>query len=302
MSDAASAFCCGCGGLPPNATCVDWVACAPQSMRLDYTIITRLTKTIHGGISYVVSERVARISGDLTLIPSEFRLRGTCEVVVTTLNQDERTPVGGEVQFSYPPCQTCNGCPSCDACCEDVGICSTVTCRRVGTAQASVRCGTFGTEFSPTTVVDWDGGSFGTATGTCTSSGCWPCEGGENGPCGYFDPEASCANAIGAPYFPGGFPNGWTGCVEDGDGLDVFNANLNRYESSTWTQNEDPYVAYYVTDVSLGYQNENPLNIVCFVGPPSDIPSEPVPWNTVACGCSSTYFQEEIHVGSLVVL
>ena len=302
MSDAASAFCCGCGGLPPNATCVDWVACAPQSMRLDYTVITRLTKTIQGGISYVVSERVARISGDLQLIPSEFRLRGTCEVVVTTLEQSERTPIGGEVQSSDPPCQTCNGCPACDACCEKVGICATVTCRRVTTGEASVYCGTVGTGLYPTTVVSWFGGIDGTLTGTCTTSGCWPCTADPNGPCGYFDAEASCANAIGAPLYPGGFPSAWTGCVEDGDGLDVFNAGLNRYESSSWTQDGDPLISYYVTDSSLGSQSDNPSNIVCFTGPPDQITTDPVPWNQVPCSCSSTYVQEEIHVGSLVVL
>lgn len=264
-------------------------------MRLDYTVITRLTKTIQGGISYVVSESVRRISGDLQLIPSEFRLRGTCEVVVTTLEQSERTPIGGEVQFSDPPCQSCNGCPACDACCENAGICHTVTCRRVTTGEASVYCANPNTGFYPRTGVSWGGGFDGTLTGTCTTSGCWPCTADPNGPCGYFDAEASCTNAVGAPGLPTDVQEFWTGCVEDGDGLELLNAGMNRYQSSSWTQNGDPYVSYFVTDQSLGYPSENPANIVCFVGPASEGPD-------IVCECSSTYVQEEIHVGSLVVL
>lgn len=270
-------------------------------MRLDYTTITRTTKQIHGGISYVVTEQIRTISGTLYLVASEFRLRGECEVVVTTRESTEQTPVGGNVSVSNPPCQTCNGCPQCDAYCDKVQVCSTVTCRIEGTAEASVYCGTVGTDLYPTTGVNWSAGTMGTPTGSCSVSGCWPCDSSEVGPCAYFDAEASCASYLGGPLPPiSGYV--WSGCVEDGDGLDVFNQAMNSYQSETFTQQGDPVVSYVVYDDSIGSPPENPQNIRCMVGPdPPPPPGESsFPYHQV--NCSSTYFQEIMSVGSLVVV
>lgn len=297
MSDVfASACCCDDAG-PPGPDCFDWIECAPQAMSLNWTRISRQVKRIHGGITLTLQEYVWRYTANLSLDPGNFRLVGTLEATVTWTAETEQAPMGGIVGFTYPPCLSCNGCPSCGPCCEGVYLCGRVVKTARASGLALVTCfpagsGGFGTQVDiqiDTSTIELVSES--TRVGPCP----WPCE-----------PPVADGDLSFATFPPlppmtgqtGSLPN-WPGCVESGDGLQRFNAALNSSYTESQVVDGDPIVSYTVEDPSLGMPDGNPYNIVCMVGPAAQAGSDPPGFTYQPCDCSSTYTYEEIAFGSL---
>lgn len=292
MSDILLSSCCCIGSSPDDLACDIWNACAPQVLSFEWTGVSRQTQHVHGGLTFTLDEQVVTMIGTLTFDPVKHELYGPIQATLSRIMETPVSPQGGVVGVSWHTCLTCNGCPSCGACCESVYACQRWVGRATASGFAKVYCSAdevISNVVSTGATFQIDVSSMIVTQNSCTTACPWPCE------CP--DPANADTWWLESGWLIPQHLGAWTGCV--GAGLDALNASFVTSNSSQYTVDGEPYVSYMVIDPSLGYQSDNPLNIACMTGPTQPPPVDPSSVPYYPCDCSSTFRYESYTNGSL---